>query len=454
MPAEDAEACKRLFPELLTGEGRRDIECRMLTRSGRLRDTMWCHTALFQHDGAIDHVVAVGVDITERRRAEEALRRSESRYRQIVENLHEGLWIVDEDAYTTFVNEKMAAMLGHSAEEMVGRHAFSFMDEPAVETCKRELTRRRQGIQGDFEIELEMKDGGRICVIMQVSPIHDSDGEYHGALAGVLDITDRKRSAEALLEAHGELERRVEDRTRDLRLALEEVDRLKTRLQAENVYLREEIKTTHDFEEIVGGSAALRRALHRVDQVAGTNATVMILGETGTGKELVARAIHNRSPRKERPLVKVNCAALPAALIESELFGHEKGSFTGASQRRIGRFEVADGGTIFLDEIGDLPGELQVKLLRVLQEGEFERVGATLTRAVDVRVIAATNRNLARAVREGGFRRTSTTDWASSRSRCRPFAIGGRIFRRWSGTSSRRTGTGCRSGSSRSRSRR
>jgi transcriptional regulator with GAF, ATPase, and Fis domain len=183
-----------------------------------------------------------------------------------------------------------------------------------------------------------------------------------------------------------------------------EVERLTNRLQAENIYLREEIKLEHNFEDILGRSAALKKVLHQVEQVAATDATVLILGETGTGKELLARAIHHVSPRRTRPLVKVSCAALPATLIESELFGHERGAFTGASAQRIGRFELADGGTIFLDEIGEPPLELQAKLLRVLQEGEFERVGGIRTVHVDVRVIAATNRNLEQAIKAGTFR--------------------------------------------------
>jgi formate hydrogenlyase transcriptional activator len=187
-------------------------------------------------------------------------------------------------------------------------------------------------------------------------------------------------------------------------LAYEEINGLKARLQDENLYLQEEIKTDYNFEEIVGESGILKKMLRAVERVAQTDTTVLLLGETGTGKELIARAIHHLSPRKHRTLVKVNCAALPAGLIESELFGHEKGAFTGALARKIGRFELADGGTIFLDEIGDLPLELQAKLLRVLQEGEFERVGGSPTIKVDVRVIAATNRDLEKAVQQGGFR--------------------------------------------------
>ena len=190
----------------------------------------------------------------------------------------------------------------------------------------------------------------------------------------------------------------------DLRQALEELAQLKNQLQVENRYLQEEIESSFDFEDMVGETEEVRGVFRKVEQVAATDATVLILGETGTGKELVARAIHRRSPRKEHPLVKVNCAALPANLIESELFGHEKGAFTGAFGQRIGRFEVANHGTIFLDEIGDLPLELQAKLLRVLQEGECERLGSSKPIKLDVRVIAATNHDLEKAVAESKFR--------------------------------------------------
>jgi len=189
-----------------------------------------------------------------------------------------------------------------------------------------------------------------------------------------------------------------------LQKALREVELLKNRLQAENIYLQEEIKTEHNFEEIIGQSPAIQRALHKIEQIAPTDITVLIQGETGTGKELVARAIHNLSPRKHRTLVKVNCGAISAGLVESELFGHQKGAFTGAIEQRIGRFELADGGTIFLDEVSELPPETQVKLLRVLQEGEFERVGSSKPIRVNVRIIAATNRDLADAVKAGSFR--------------------------------------------------
>jgi DNA-binding NtrC family response regulator len=222
---------------------------------------------------------------------------------------------------------------------------------------------------------------------------------------------DLMRSTQELEATNRELEQRVVARTAELskangslQAALAEVEQLKNQLQAENIYLREELQLEHNFEEIVGRSTALQRVLRQVEQVATTDATVLLLGETGTGKELFARALHHLGPRKSRPLVKVNCGALPSNLIESELFGHEKGAFTGAIARSTGRFELADKGTLFLDEIGDLPLELQSKLLRVLQEGEFERLGNPRTLRVDVRIIAATNRDLRKAVQEGKFR--------------------------------------------------
>lgn len=211
------------------------------------------------------------------------------------------------------------------------------------------------------------------------------------------------RDASAATIAHP-LFREVIQLREDLRQALAENTQLRERLEAENLYLQEAVVSASGFGDIVGESDSLRRVFQKVEQVAPTNSTVLILGETGTGKELIADAIHRRSSRQHRPLVKVNCAALPSTLIESEFFGHEKGAFTGALARKIGRFELADGGTIFLDEIGDLALELQAKLLRVLQEGEFERIGSTSTRKVDVRVIAATNRNLESELAVGSFR--------------------------------------------------
>ncbi len=239
-------------------------------------------------------------------------------------------------------------------------------------------------------------------------PIRSAEGDVIGHIAILheeeLKVTvEEQEILKMFAERAGvEIERKVANEK--LIGALEEVELLKDRLEAENSYLQDEIKLEHNFDEIITQSVKFKRVLNELEQVAKTDATVLVLGESGTGKELLARAIHNISLRNQRTLVKINCAALPANLIESELFGHEKGAFTGAVSQKAGRFELADGGTIFLDEIGEVPIELQPKLLRVLQEGEFERLGGTKTLKVNARVIAATNRNLENEVADGNFR--------------------------------------------------
>jgi transcriptional regulator with GAF, ATPase, and Fis domain len=235
-----------------------------------------------------------------------------------------------------------------------------------------------------------------------------SSDVFTAARAGVVQVLASQAAISLenarLFQAMKDEVRRRSQAEAALTRAVADLEVLKNRLQTENVYLQEEIRTQHNFDEIVGNSPELLETLRKVEKVAVTDSTVLVLGETGTGKELVARAIHNRSARRDRPLVKVNCAAIAAGLVESELFGHTKGAFTGALQKRVGRFEVADGGTIFLDEVGELPLETQSKLLRVLQEKEFEPVGSSKTQRVDVRVIAATNRDLGEAVKAGRFR--------------------------------------------------
>jgi formate hydrogenlyase transcriptional activator len=238
--------------------------------------------------------------------------------------------------------------------------------------------------------------------LMTVVPL--DAGGVGGAVITHTNITVRKVAEENLQKAYDEMEAKVQERTSELSKAFSEIKLLKDRLQAENSYLQREVAQQFNYGEIVGHSDVLSQVFTQIEQVAPMNATVLLLGETGTGKGVVARAIYRSSARKERPLITVNCATLPSTLVESELFGREKGAFTGAYERQIGRFELANGGTIFLDEIGEMPMELQCKLLRVIQDGEFERLGSSRTITTDVRIIAATNRNLEQEIRDGRFR--------------------------------------------------
>jgi PAS domain S-box-containing protein len=311
----------------------------------------------------------------ERLSYEKQLRDSEARYRDLYDEAPIGY--VQEDLESRFLSANRAAiqMLGLRPEEVPGTLGRSLVpDTPEAQRRVREAlaSLRRGSGASSLVLELRRKDDGR-PVWVQWWSRPEPNGKYTRTM--IVDITER-----VLMEQE------------------------KARLQQQNLYLQEEIKATHNFEELIGHSRALTTVLEQVRQVAATDATVLITGETGTGKELIARAIHSTSWRKERPLIKINCAALPAGLVESELFGHEKGAFTGALARRIGRFELAHGGTMFLDEIGDLPADAQAKLLRVLQEREFDRVGGSAPIPVDVRVLAATNRDLLRAVRDKMFR--------------------------------------------------
>ena len=297
--------------------------------------------------------------------------------------------VMGEDGEIAFANSQAAILLGYRPDELIGLPLEMIVPERFrdrhAEHLKAYLARPViRPMEGNLDLVALCKDGREVPVDISLSPLETTRGLLFAA-----SIRDMSARNDAALE---------------LRSALAEVERLRDRLNEENVYLQDEVRNAYGFDEFVGKSDVLMLLLEKIDRVATTDANVLILGETGTGKELAARAIHQRSDRKDRPLIKVNCAALPSSLVDGALFGHEKGAYTGASTQEIGRFELADGGTILLDEIGDFDPKVQTKLLRVLQEGEFERVGSSKTRNVDVRVIAATNRDLHAAMQRGRFR--------------------------------------------------
>jgi PAS domain S-box-containing protein len=305
----------------------------------------------------------------------EKIKKSEAELRQIVDVIPQAIVVMTPDGKAIYANRATIEYTGLSLDEVRADDFRSRVFHP--EDLQRLLEQRRRTLSTPVPFENEYrtlgKDGKYRWFLIRYNPLLDENGNVIRWYATATDIDDRKRA---------------EDRMRN-----------------ETIALREEIVRSSMFEEIVGSSEALRKVLEQVSRVAPTDSTVLIQGETGTGKELIARAIHNRSKRVNRAFIRVNCAAIPPSLIASELFGHEKGSFTGALQRRLGRFESADGGTIFLDEVGEVPPETQVALLRVLQEREFERVGGNQTVRVDVRVLAATNRDLGASVADGTFRR-------------------------------------------------
>jgi formate hydrogenlyase transcriptional activator len=344
----------------------------------------------------------------ERNNHEAALAHSEERFRTFIERSNEGVfWVKSErpvpmdlpedeqielyyqHAYVADCNDQAARLFGYArAADLIGARleAVSPRSDPV------QLERLRAGIRGGWQSsEVTRTLQGRKLLMTR-----------HGVIQNgmLLSVWGTARDITALKEAEAEVLRLNEE----LKSHLQQLTALQARLEQDNAYLLDEIRSEHNLGEMVGATPKFRELTERIHLVASTSATVLISGETGTGKELVARAIHDLSPRSNRPLVKVNCAAISAGLVESELFGHVKGAFTGATDRRVGRFEYADGGTLFLDEVTELPLETQAKLLRVLQEQEFEAVGSNRTVKVDVRLLAASNRNLAGLVRDGRFR--------------------------------------------------
>ena len=333
-------------------------------------------------------------DLIRASRFSREVRSNERRWHQLLDNVQLLVVGMDREGRITSMNPFAEQISGYSAAEMVGRAYLEFVPEEERQDVRSAVD---LGLLGDPQQENERllitRQGEKRIVRWRSVVLRDADGEVEGLLSVGADVTERRESEKDLRRTTAALERTVA-----------ELELLKNRLEEENVYLREEIRAEHGFENIVGGSDALLYVLHKVRQEAPGDTSVLILGETGVGKELIARTIHAESPRSDGPFVVVNCAALPPNLIESELFGHERGAFTGAERQRRGRFELADGGTLFLDEIGELPLEMQPELLRVLQDGRMERVGGSETIAVNVRVIAATNRDLNTDMEAGRFR--------------------------------------------------
>jgi PAS domain S-box-containing protein len=363
----------------------------VIERASRDRTAFALEHRLLVPDGSIKYIQVVGrpstdegrrsefvgavTDITHHRRAEEKIREQEAELRQILDLTPQHIAVIAPDGSRLYCNHTALEYCGITLEQWrePGRVHNKLVHPEDREHFLYERNKPfLEGKPHEFEARLLRYDGEFRWFLFRRTPLKDEQGHIRRWYGTAIDIEDRKRAEEEI--------------------------------RKENIVLREELGKTSMFEEVIGSSSVLQMVLARAAKVAPTDSTVLIMGETGTGKELIARAIHKRSKRSERPFISVNCAAVPSSLIMSELFGHEKGAFTGAVQRRLGRFELAEGGTIFLDEVGDLPMETQIALLRVLQEREFERVGGTEVLRVDVRVISATNRDLQAAIADGAFR--------------------------------------------------
>jgi formate hydrogenlyase transcriptional activator len=362
---------------LASGKGG-EVEGRLRRFDGVYRWFLFRAEPLHDESGTIVNWYGTDTDIDALKRAEAKLRQDEAELRQLIDCLPQHVVVMDKDGTLLMANKRLLDYLGFTLEQMkatgIDDRIRRDVHPDDLEKFEKQLSAGLSKRQ-PFEMEkrLRGKEGRYRWFLIRCNPLLNENGDVVRWFGTGTDIEDHKRA---------------EDRMRN-----------------ETVALREEIVRSSMFEEIVGSSEALRNVLAQVSRVAPTDSTVLIQGETGTGKELIARAIHNRSKRANRAFIRVNCAAIPPSLIASELFGHEKGSFTGALQRRLGRFESADGGTLFLDEVGELPPETQVALLRVLQEREFERVGGNQPILVDVRVLTATNKDLSAAVAGGSFRK-------------------------------------------------
>ncbi|WP_353073287.1 sigma 54-interacting transcriptional regulator [Tunturiibacter gelidoferens] len=387
---EDRERLQHVF-EHASETGDFDIEHRLISDDGSIKHVRVVARVIRGDEPEDLQIVGAVTDVTEAKRAQEALRRSEGYLADAQRLTRTGSWAYDVATRRGIHwSQENFRLLGFDPKEGVPPHGKFFQrihpddHENYSNAFESAITHQQPDL--DLEYRVVLPNGETRYVHSVGHPVFDNSGNFSEYIGTAMDVTEQ-HNARAALET-----------------AFQEIQTLKDQLYKENIALREEIVQTSMFEEIVGESPALRAVLARVTKVAPADSTVLITGETGTGKELIARAIHKRSQRSARAFVSVNCAAIPASLISSELFGHEKGAFTGAMQRRLGRFELAEGGTLFLDEIGELPPETQIALLRVLQEREFERVGGSKVIRANVRVIAATNRDLQGLIDAGTFR--------------------------------------------------
>ena len=400
---ENSEKIMRRLTEAFKSGRTASYEDQISTTSGQ----RWFLSSLipvFDGPEAACAVQTVSIEITERKNIEDALKISETRYRSLFETTQDGILILDaETGRILDVNPFLLDMLDYSHDAFLGRKIWEIGAFKHMEACGAAFDDlRTQGYVRYEDIQLEKKDGRAIEVefISNVTRINS----HKIIQCNIHDVTERNFVAEALQRARNELEQRVQERTAELQTAIAEIKAMKEQLEAENIYLRDEMELKSGYGDFVGASDSIKYVMYRARQVAGTKTTILLTGETGTGKGIFARLIHKESDRSDKPFVNVNCAGLPANLIESELFGREKGAFTGSTARQIGRFELANNGTIFLDEIGELPLELQAKLLKVIEDGEFERLGSPHTVKVDVRIIASTNRLLEDEIKKGRFR--------------------------------------------------